>query len=67
MSSGQRPWALSELAARSTRGVRFVEPNSGHDIQVDQPQAVIRAIEHMVCVAQSNRIAHESDGCGAAW
>jgi pimeloyl-ACP methyl ester carboxylesterase len=36
------------LAARSTRGKWLVVPNSGHFIQLDQPQAVIAAIKEVV-------------------
>lgn len=36
------------LAARSTRGVSVMLPDSGHYIQLDQPDAVVSAIEAVV-------------------
>ena len=36
------------LAARSTRGVSLMVPDSGHYIQLDQPDAVVSAIETVV-------------------
>ena len=36
-----------ELAALSTRGKRIVVKDSGHNIQLDQPQAVIEAIREV--------------------
>jgi pimeloyl-ACP methyl ester carboxylesterase len=39
---------LGNLAAHSIRGEHVIVPNSGHHIQVDRPEAVIQAIEHLV-------------------
>ena len=44
---------LGGLAAQSRRGVRVVVPGSGHDIQLEQPQAVVRAVELVVCAARA--------------
>jgi pimeloyl-ACP methyl ester carboxylesterase len=42
----------AELAALSTRGKRVVVQESGHYIQVDQPEAVIGAIHEVVEAAR---------------
>jgi len=38
----------SETAALSRRGVERVVPHTGHDIQVERPQAVIDAVEEVL-------------------
>jgi len=43
------------LAARSTRGEHRVVANAGHDIQNDQPQAVIDAVRTVVTAARTRR------------
>ena len=45
-----RAWAEGHdrLAALSSRGSNRVVPNSGHYIQIDQPQAVIDAVTSAV-------------------
>lgn len=43
------------LAALSARGSNTVVPGSGHYIQLDQPQAVIGAIEKTVAVLRAPR------------
>jgi len=42
----------AELAALSSRGVQRLVPDSGHYIQIDQPSAVIGAIEEVVAAAR---------------
>ncbi len=39
-----------ELAALSTQGKRIVAAGSGHYVQLDRPDLVIRAIEELVAV-----------------
>jgi pimeloyl-ACP methyl ester carboxylesterase len=42
----------AELAALSSRGVQRLVPNSGHYIQLDQPDAVIGAIKEVISATQ---------------
>ncbi|QXQ07334.1 alpha/beta hydrolase [Sphingosinicellaceae bacterium] len=54
----ERNWGLwkaghDALAARSTRGRSAVVPKTGHFIQVDQPQAVIDAIENVIAASRA--------------
>ncbi len=42
--------ANKRLAAKSSHGTHIVVPNSGHWIQLDQPEAVISAIKDMVAI-----------------
>ena len=42
----------AELAALSTRGVQRLVPDSGHYIQLDQPDAVIAAIKEVISAAR---------------
>ncbi len=44
---------LGGLAAQSRRGVLVPVPNSGHYIQLEQPQVVISAIVSVVCAARA--------------
>jgi pimeloyl-ACP methyl ester carboxylesterase len=37
-----------DLARLSTRGVNRVVPNAGHNIQLDQPAAVVEAIAEVL-------------------
>jgi len=48
----------AELAALSSRGVQRLVPDSGHYIQLDQPNAVIGAIKEVVS-ATRHRAAHQ--------
>ncbi|MDQ5851586.1 MAG: hypothetical protein M3380_05835, partial [Chloroflexota bacterium] len=41
-----------ELAALSTHGKRLVAEGSGHNIQLDRPDLVVRAIEELLAVAR---------------
>lgn len=43
-----------ELASRSTRGRNIVVPGATHFIQIDHPQAVIKAIEDVLKMARQN-------------
>ena len=47
----------AELAALSSRGVHRLVPDSGHYIQLDQPDAVIGAIKEVI-LATKHRAAH---------
>ena len=44
---------LDSVAAQSEQGVRVVVPNSGHNIELEQPQAVIDTIRQVVCAAHA--------------
>jgi hypothetical protein len=46
------------LAARSTRGVSLMVANSGHYIQLDQPDVVVSAIETVVHQVRENGSEH---------
>ena len=48
----------AELAALSSRGVQRLVPDSGHYIQLDQPNAVIGAIKEVISATQ-HRAAHQ--------
>jgi pimeloyl-ACP methyl ester carboxylesterase len=48
----------AELAALSSRGVQRLVPESGHYIQLDQPNAVIGAIKEVISATQ-HRAAHQ--------
>ena len=45
----------AELAALSSRGVQRLVPDSGHYIQLDQPDAVIAAIKEVISAARNRR------------
>ena len=53
----EKAWNLGHdrLAALSTRGSNTVVPGSGHYIQLDQPQAVIDAIQQAIAQLRSGR------------
>jgi pimeloyl-ACP methyl ester carboxylesterase len=46
------------LAARSTRGVSLIFPNSGHYIQLDDPDAVVSAIDTVVRETRTSLPSH---------
>jgi len=47
---------LDSVAAQSEQGVRVVVPNSGHNIELEQPQAVIDTIRQVVCAARAGTV-----------
>jgi pimeloyl-ACP methyl ester carboxylesterase len=46
----------AELAGLSSRGVRRPVPHSGHNIQDDQPEAVIGAIKEVISATREKAV-----------
>lgn len=53
----ERAWraSIDKLAARSAQGKVLAVPNSGHNIQLDQPNSVVETVREMVSTVRSRR------------